>query len=265
MADRQNFDAKKENVAPLAQPDSRRRRGAAAVVDAMPRNVDDKLFVVLRAAALNPDPQICRNAIRSAVKNGTRPEHLADFYIPAIARDLGDQWCEDQLGFASVTIGVSRLQAMMRELGPNWASDNASDPAAASILLVVLQDVYHTLGAIVLSSQLRRKGYSVKLLLGGRPEDVADRISRTKYQSVFISSSRGETLESLRYIIDVIKTSMSNPPPVVVGGSILEVETEEEITALTGADYATRIPDEALKLCGLLDSTKNKEPTRDGT
>ena len=59
MADRQNFDAKKENVAPLAQPDSRRRRGAAAVVDAMPRNVDDKLFVVLRAAALNPDPQIC--------------------------------------------------------------------------------------------------------------------------------------------------------------------------------------------------------------
>ncbi len=265
MADRQNFDAKKKSAVPEVQRDSKRRLVAAPIVDDVRHDVDDKLFAELKAAALNPDPAVCRNTIRSSVAQGNRPEDLADIYIPAIARDLGDQWCEDQLGFARVTIGVSRLQAMMRELGPSWASDNVSDPAAPSILLVVLRDVYHTLGAIVLTSQLRRKGYSVKLLLGGRPTDVADRILRTKYDTVFISSSRGETLESLRQIIDVIKTSMNNPPPVVVGGSILEVETVEDLTALTGADFATRIPGEALKFCGLHEKTHDTVRAKDGT
>ena len=266
MADRQNFDAKKETAASLVPRHSARRPVATAGVDAPTGlNLDDVLFDLLNDAALNPDPKSCRDAIKAALATGTPPEELADIYIPAVARDMGDRWCEDQLSFAGVTIGVSRLLAMMRELGPQWTSDNAAPAGAPSILVVVLQDVYHTLGAIVLTSQLRRKGFSVKLLLGGRAEDVAARLMRTSFNSVFISSSRGETLESLRYMIDVIKTSTDNPPPVGVGGTILDVETIDDVTALTGADYATRIPDEALRLCGLQQITHNTAHARDGT
>lgn len=264
MADRRRFDAKKESAAPEVQPDSKRRRVAAAIRDTSPQ-IDTALFSKLRSAALNPDSSAGREAIRSCIEGGTRPEDLADIYIPAVARDLGAQWCEDQLSFAGVTIGVSRLQGMMRELGPNWASDNVADAGAPSIMLVVLQDVYHTLGAIVLGSQLRRKGLSVKMLLGGKAEDVVERLNRTKYHSVFISSSRGETLESIRRIVDAVKASIPNPPPVVVGGTILEVETVEDVTALTGADYATSIPDEALELCGLKVTHDKTIYTKDGT
>ncbi|MEJ8562279.1 cobalamin B12-binding domain-containing protein [Yoonia sp. GPGPB17] len=264
MADRQNFDAKKENTVPRVQAE---RRGAIPFFnDGADQKMNAALLATLKAAALSPDRNACRDTVNVALADGTRPEDLADLYIPAIARDLGDQWCEDELSFASVTIGVSRLQAMMRELGPSWTGDNAMTPGAPSILLLVLQDVYHTLGAIVLTSQLRRKGFSVKLVLGCRAEDVAERLVRTKYHAVFISSSRGETLESLRHIIDVIKTSTDTPPPVVVGGTILDVETVEDVTALTGADYATRIPDEALKLCNLLENTRNQiTHAKDGT
>ncbi|MEL6685395.1 MAG: cobalamin B12-binding domain-containing protein, partial [Pseudomonadota bacterium] len=224
MADRQNFDAKKESTASLVPRHSARRPVTTASVDTpIGSDLDNLLFDSLNDAALNPDPKTSRDAIQAALAAGASPEDLADIYIPAVARDMGDRWCSDQLSFASVTIGVSRLQAMMRELGPNWASDNTAPAGAPSILVIVLQDVYHTLGAIVLTSQLRRKGFSVKLLLGGRAEDIAARLMRTKYSSVFISSSRGETLESLRHIIDVIKTSTDTPPPVVVGGTILDV------------------------------------------
>ena len=178
---------------------------------------------------------------------------------------MGDAWCVDQLSFAGVTIGVSRLQAMLRTLGPSWSGDNALHPEAPLMLLIVPQDAYHTLGAIVLSGQLRRKGMSVKLMLGGKPEDIADRVARNSFQAIFISSSRGETLESLRRIIDVVKTSAPKPPPIVVGGSILEVESANDVTALTGADYATRRPDEALRLCGLQVSKHEILRERDGT
>lgn len=253
MADRRQFDARKEIAASETQTSSTKRPVVATVVPDLATKLDEALFQTLKTAALSANPNACKSTIRTAIAAGTSPEDLADHYIPALARDMGDLWCVDQLSFAGVTIGVSRLQAMLREMGPNWAGDNAADAATASILLIVGKDVYHTLGAIVLSGQLRRKGFSVKLILGGKHADIAQRIQRTKYQAVFISSSRGEALESLRQIIDVVKTSAQTPPPVVVGGSILEVETANDVTALTGADYATRIPDEALEFCGLHD------------
>lgn len=265
MADRRSVDAKKQIAEPTAQPSPAKRRSAAPVVQDIARHVDQALFDELKSAALSSDPDACMLAVEAAVANGTRPEDLADFYVPALARDMGDQWCVDQLSFAGVTIGVSRLQAMLRSLGPNWSGDNVSTPNAPSILLIVGQEVYHTLGAIVLSGQLRRKGFSVKLVLGGKPEDIADRICRTKYHAIFISSSCGETLESLRRIIDVVKTSTKSPPPVVVGGTILEIETVEDVMALTGADYATRIPDEALRLCGLKQTMPTNAHAKDRT
>jgi methanogenic corrinoid protein MtbC1 len=265
MADPHKFGVMKEPVAPQARRGVIARRVAEAVSEDIMRHLDATLFEDLKDAALSQNPEASRRTIKAALADGVRPEDLADFYIPALARDMGDLWCVDQLSFAGVTIGVSRLQAMMRALGPNWASDGATQNENASILLIVPQEVYHTLGAIVLSSQLRRKGFSVKLILGGKPEDIANRLILTKFEAVFISSSAGETLESLRHIIDVIRTSYKDPCPIVVGGSILDVEKTDDVTALTGADYATKRPDEALRLCGLQQTRHTKVHAKGGT
>jgi methanogenic corrinoid protein MtbC1 len=261
MADHRSLRAPEKRIETLVQPGSARRSVAAAIVHDVPRHIEQTLFDELRTGALSDNPDDCLRAAKAAVAKGTRPEDIADFYVPALAREMGDQWCKDQLSFAGVTIGTSRLQAVLRALGPNWSGDNVSGPNGPSILLIVGQEVYHTLGAIVLSGQLRRKGFSVKLILGGKHENIADQISRTNYQGVFISSSCGETLESLRKIVKSVKSSTTNPPPLVVGGTLLEVETAENVMALTGADYATNIPDEALKFCGLQVITQASDGT----
>ncbi len=265
MADSRSSDAKNEPVGAVTQLASKVRPINDAKSDEICEKIDPKLYELLRDSALSKDPDACKREVSKALQAGTRPEDLADFYVPALARDMGDQWCVDQLSFAGVTIGVSRLQAMMRELGPSWTSDNAMNPTSNTVLLLVPREVYHTLGAIVLSSQLRRMGVSVKLILGGKPEDIAQRLNRTNYQAVFISASCGETLESLRRIVHSIKTSAKTPLPVVIGGSILDVETRENVTALTGADYATKIPDEALRLCGLQVKTHHQMNAKGGT
>ena len=263
MADPHKFGVRKEPVVSQAPRGSAGRRLAVAVVEDIARKLDQDLLSELERAALSENPADCKKAVKTALDDGTRPEDIADFYIPALARSMGDLWCIDQLSFAGVTIGVSRLQAMLRALGPNWASDNATESETASILLFVPQDVYHTLGAIVLSSQLRRKGFSVKLVLGGKPEDIVDRLSRTRFEAIFISASSCETLESLRNIIDIVRTSSVDQRPIVVGGSILDVVEEDDVTAFTGADYATRRPDEALRLCGLRETKYKKIYTGD--
>ncbi len=263
MTDRRNVDVLKGSAVSKRQRSPAVSRAAFAIVQDIERRVDGALYTNFYEAALSPDPDHCNTVLENALSSGTRPEDVADFYIPALSREMGDRWCSDQLSFAGVTIGVSRLQAMLRALGPHWSGDKAADPSAPAVLMIVPQEAHHTLGAIVLSGQLRRRGLSVRLMLGAKPKDVAKRICRTNYHGIFISSSQSETLETLRKIVDAVKTSTEDAPPIVVGGAILEVETVDNITALTGADYATRIPDEAIRLCGLTKprSTAHKPST----
>ena len=251
MTEFRNSSAKKYPPAALPRTTQAARQAAAAIVHDIEDKLDHSVLEALRSAALDPEPGNARIAMKQMVSDGICPIQLSDHYIPAIARELGDRWCDDNLSFADVTIGTSRLQFMLRELGVNWSGNAEAKSNAETILLIVSKDVYHTLGAVVLSGQLRRQGLSVKLVLGGDTKDIARRVARTKYSAVFISSSRGERLEPLRLIVDAVKTSAPEGIPIVIGGTILEVETAETVTALTGANYATKIPQEALRLCGL--------------
>ena len=265
MDDHRNLGSSRQLSAEAPQPSSVAQQSAAAIVQSITDSLDPAVLSKLQEAVLDADPEVAKQLIHKLLSEGVRAVDLADHYIPAVSHELGNQWCIDELSFANVTIGASRLQSMLRSLGPHWSGEGTGKKAVASVLLVVPQEVYHTLGALVLGGQLRRKGLSVKLVLNGKPRDIAERVAHTIYDCVFISSSRGETLESLRRIVESVKTSAQTPLPVVIGGSILEVETAETLTALTGADFATRIPDEALCFCGLQVTSQDDARTKNWT
>lgn len=221
------------------------------------RSLDSDVLAKLRTAALDPDRGACCWAVKDAMAHGILREDIADYYIPELARQMGEQWCSDEMGFVDVTIGVSRLQMMLRELGSAWIADHLREASSPAILLIVPEGAHHTLGAMVLAGQLRRKGFSVCLVLGQHLHDIAAKMQQTGFEAVFISSSQSEKLASLRRIVDVAKCSILKPPPVVIGGAILDVQTTEDVKAQTGADHATKRLDEALRLCGLKVNTQD--------
>lgn len=203
----------------------------------------------LRAAAMSRDPSACSAALGALLMRGIAPETIVDEMIPDLARDMGEAWCEDEMSFADVTIGVARLQSIVRELGTRWGSDMFGAADAPALLLAVPHDVYHTLGAVVLAGQLRRRGYSVRLVLGATGEEIARQMAQARYDAVLISSSRGTSLDSLRVLVDSVRQSAVPAPRIVIGGTILE--SREDVCALTGADHVSNDPDEALRLCDL--------------
>jgi MerR family transcriptional regulator, light-induced transcriptional regulator len=217
------------------------------------KSLDAGFMELLHAAALRADGVGFTPLVAQMREAGIRADEIADHYIPALARRLGELWCEDELGFASVTIGVARLQGLLRELGPAWRADLVTDSDAPTLLVVVAEEVYHTLGAMVLSGQLRRMGLSVRLMIGANISQIGPAMRRVRYDAVLISASYGETLESMRKIVEQIKSSTTAAPPVVIGGTVLETALElgADIKVLTGADHATNDPVEALALCGL--------------
>lgn len=251
MADYRNIDAKARNESPQPSVDTPTVRAGLALVQDTPRDLDPDVLAFLHAAAADRDQGACCRAVQTALAQGVSPEDMADHYIPQLAIEMGEQWCSDEIGFVDVTIGVSRLQMMLRYLGSTWAADQLTNPCAPTVLLIVPQDAHHTLGALVLAGQLRRKGFSVCLNLGLHANEIATKMQQSEFDAVFISASQSEKLASLRKIVDVIKGSTQKPPPVVIGGAILDVQTSKNLKIQTGANHATKRLEEALRLCGL--------------
>lgn len=209
----------------------------------------------LHAAVIHAEARMVEQVTDTMLRDGVPSAFVSDIYIPAVAHVLGEAWCSDQSSFAAVTIGMSRLQTALRRLGPEWRPDYATPPSADTILVVVNADMYHTLGAILIAGKLRRVGLTVVLSIGEDAADLSRTLAEGEHKAVLISSAIGEPLESVRKLVDIIRTAQPAHWPVVLGGSILG--SDADLRALTGVDHVTSDLDEAISLCGLKTSNSH--------
>jgi MerR family transcriptional regulator, light-induced transcriptional regulator len=211
--------------------------------------LSERLLADLAAAVCSADAGRRAAVVHDMLASGIRREDIADFYIPEVARRLGTDWCEDRTSFADVTVGTARLQGLLREIGPDWFSDVRLGADAPCLLVVVLADEFHTLGAMVLGSQLGRLGVSMKLAMGRNEAEVRDVVASGQFDAIFLSVSQSAQLETLRGLVDKLRAASQRATPIVLGGSAVTRVTD--VRAQTGADHATTDAREALRACGL--------------
>jgi len=77
------------------------------------------------------------------------------------AHRLGDLWLEDKCHFVDVTIGLARIQAMLRALSPDFTAESDVDPNGSKALLSVHGSEQHTCGLFMVGEFFRRDGWSV--------------------------------------------------------------------------------------------------------
>lgn len=214
---------------------------------AVDARIAETMIQRLEHAVLDRNPERRMSVLAELRAAGIPDVQIAEDLIPLVAQRLGDAWCEDNMSFADVTIGSARLQALVRDLG---APD--PDPLArnvGSVAVIVPEDETHTLGAMVLTSRLRRQHVSVRLFLGTEESEVLLAIGRTRYDAILISASHSQKLAKIDRFVNKIKRAVRSQTPVIVGGSVVErgIAVEKHVRA----DYITSNVDEALKKCGL--------------
>jgi methylmalonyl-CoA mutase cobalamin-binding subunit len=194
------------------------------------------------AAAIDPaDFQALRAELR---RRRVSEADLADLYFPAVARKLGQDWADDRLGFAEVSIGLARLQAVLHDVARDWFSNNTARPDSATTLLLLPEAEQHSFGALVLMGRLRRRGVSVQLMTGARPDQVQGLLRRRSFDVVMISLACEERVEPTRNLVAAVRRTVEEPVQIVVGGAVME--RIADLKGLTGADLATCDPDLAL-------------------
>lgn len=236
--------------------------------DGLPRIVLDPQILAdlvqdLRSAIMADSRSDEQERLAQIVARGIPVATLIDEVIPATARELGDEWSRDSLSFVQVTIATARLQAWLRKLDRAFEQAPGYGLEGPNALMVAPSTSGHYLGGLVVTSQLRRMGASVTVLLGEPLEALAHTLMRQHFDLVLISASAGDSLENLRSVVNMVRTGVAPAPKVVVGGTLLD--TVPDAARRVGADIATRDPKEALVQCGRGTSMRDRSRTATAT
>lgn len=188
-------------------------------------------------------------------RQGLSVESLYLELLAPAACALGSLWDHDLCDFPGVTVGVGRLQRMLRELSPDfdgelsWAVPGPRQ--GRRVLLAQPPHEQHSLGLSMVAAFFRRDGWLVEGGVGTSALDPAQRAQAEWLDVVGFSSGSHTRLAWLREKIAAVRLVSRNPDVVVlVGGPLFVVQPEW--VRLVGADGcaadARRVPRLAAEL-----------------
>ena len=206
------------------------------------------------AATIAEDPCHLAAFLRDLVRMKVPLSAVADVYVPAVARDLGQGWMDDRLSFFQVSIASARLQAMLRAIGAAWVADSGAPGQSGALLLALPPGEQHTLGAMVLLGQLRRMGVSVRLAIGPSRSDLQHIFAQASFSGALVSVGCSVRLAELSGFVQHIRRAAPSGLPVVIGCALLSMETD--VAARVGADAEAPNLTVALRICGLAEGVE---------
>lgn len=159
---------------------------------------------------------------------------LLELLAPA-ARRLGELWDSDVCDFTQVTVGLSRLQQVLRELSPAFENEAEHIDRGARALLVPAPGEQHTFGIYMVDEFLRRAGWDVWCGPASSSGDLAALVRNEWFAVVGFSLSCETRIEALAAAIRTIRRhSRNRAVGVMVGGKAFA--EQPELAVLIGAD-----------------------------
>ena len=158
-----------------------------------------------------------------------------DLLAPA-ARKLGEMWETDECDFVDVTMGLWRLQEVMRELSnrmpvlPGTVHLNAS-----RALFAPMPGDEHSFGAIMLDEIFARAGWSSQVITQPLRKELLDAVSKEAFDVVGLTLSRDCPSSAIKNIIRAMRSVSRNPNlSILIGGHM--INQNPAIVAEVGAD-----------------------------
>lgn len=170
-------------------------------------------------ASLSHDEERCPAIITGLIEIGTPLERICLELLAPSARRLGEMWEEDTADFLEVTLGLGRLQRVVRELGRRIGGDTLLSADAGSAFLCGMPDEQHSLGLAMLAEFFVADGWGVTV---GPPlgvDNVQHEISSHWYDVVGISVGVAERIPRIAvFIRQLRKASLNSDLAIMVGG-----------------------------------------------
>lgn len=154
-------------------------------------------------------------------EGGVNLERIFLDLLAPTAKHLGELWKQDLCTFTDVTIGLGRLQQILRDLSFSTHGETIPWEQGRRALIAPAPCEQHNFGALMVAEFLRRAGWDVATEPVADPRHVADRVKQEWYAILGLSLSCDDGLEPLAAeIAEVRRVSCNENISVIVGGRV---------------------------------------------
>ncbi len=199
------------------------------------RAITEAEVVEFASITVRHDCSVAQAFAEALISQGATYEQLFVELLAPAARRLGELWESDYFSFSDVTIGLSRIQQLVHEVGPALDADPDVSPGVASALLVPMPGEQHSLGILLVEEFFRRAGWSVWTPQNVTSEQLVAIVRQERFDMVGISVTCEVESQRLAALLDSIRSaSLNKGLLVMVGGRF--INEHPELVAEVGAD-----------------------------
>lgn len=144
-----------------------------------------------------------------------------DLLAPA-ARRLGEMWEADECDFLDVTMGLWRLQEVMREVAARSPAVMGGVSLPYSALFSPMPGDNHNFGTLMIEEVFARGGWRSEALVKPERRELLDRLARQPFDLIGLTLARDCPSAALGNLIKAVRNVSANPHIIVlVGGRMI--------------------------------------------
>lgn len=183
---------------------------------------------------IHQDADVIRRFVGALLAGGATLEAIYLDLLAPTAGYLGDLWWADTCTFTDVTLGLFKLQGLLREYG-RGSRKECLQKGDDALLLAAVPGSQHIFGFLMVEEFFRRAGWNVSSIPAATADEIVEAVRCEWFAAIGLSMSSNAYAEDLPALITTLRRVSSNRAIVVlVGGGFFNDNPEQ--VALVGAD-----------------------------
>ncbi len=192
-------------------------------------------IVELTHICVREDAQALLDFVEKFLVAGNSVETIyIDLLAPA-ARKLGEYWEEDREDFVAVTMGLWRIQEVLRELTLRVPPVTRSGSGLRSALFSSMPGEQHSFGTLMVAEFFERAGWQADALIEPSRSELTGKFASQHYDLIGLTVSCDCSSAALAGVVTTIRTvSRNRNIKILVGGRA--VNDQPQLVIECGAD-----------------------------
>lgn len=226
-----------------------------AVADPGQGLVDHADIERLGPVALNEAAHVLLDQVEAVMRRGVTAEEVFVDLLAPIARWMGREWEEDRLSFVDVSMGLWRLQEVLREIAAGAARADGRGTRNLALFAPMPGD-QHSFGASMMQECFAIAGWDSELLINASNHALIDSVAERSFDLLGLTLSTDCPSARVADLIRTLRSVSRNPHLCVMIGGRVPAE-HPDLVVLTGANGTAATAPEAVRTAArLIDSVR---------
>jgi methanogenic corrinoid protein MtbC1 len=175
------------------------------------------------------------DAIEQYLSRGVEVEQIFVELLATSAHKLGELWEADECDFVDVTMGLWRLQEVMRIVAMRSPKIIRTITAPRSVLFAAMPGDQHSFGALMIDEVFTRAGWESEVLFEPKRGQLLEILARRGFDLIGLTVTNDCPSGDLADLISAIRSVSRNPGiRVLIGGRAVNFDPTLQVAA--GAD-----------------------------